>query len=204
MADIAFPTLSAAAVQVLQWRVIAPTQEFRSPFDGSVQTGDTMGPRWGAGLQLRSLEEVDAVLMQAFLAKLRGKKNRALIPNFARLVPRGTIATSGVTLDGALAAGVTQLSLAGCGASATLFTGDFIGLGGQLLMVVDGPYTADGSGNMANVLFEHPLRAAASNGASVTTSSPTCRMLLAGDETDWTVRAPVVTEMSLDLEEATA
>jgi hypothetical protein len=204
MSDIAFPTLTHGAVQVLRWRVIARTQEFRSPFDGTVQTGDTQGPRWGASLDLRRMEEADAVVMQAFLVKLRGKVNRALIQNFGRPVPRGTIALSGVTVNGALAAGATQLTLAGCGDTKTLLTGDFLGVGGQLLMVVDGPYTSDAAGAMANVLFEHPLRAAVSDTAAVTTNTPTGRMVLLAQESDWMVSAPVITQMSLEFEEAMA
>lgn len=201
MSDIAYPTLSEETVQTLRWRVIAPTQEFRSPFDGSVQTGDTQGPRWGASLQLRPMAEADAVEMQAFLVRLRGKVNRALIYNFARFVPRGTITTSGVTVNGALSAGATQLTLAGCGNAKTLLTGDFLGVGGQLLMVVNGPYTSTAGGDMANVVFEHPLRAAVVHGAAVTLTKPTCRALLVGEEGGWDVTAPVISAMSLEFEE---
>jgi len=204
MSDIAFPTLSRDVVQTLRWRIIAPTQEFRSPFDGTTQTGDTQGPRWGASLKLRWMTEADAVEMQAFVAKLRGKVNRALLHSFNRPTPRGTTNVSGVTLDGNVSAGASQLSLAGCGAAKTLFTGDFIGVGGQLLMVVDGPYTADGSGDIANVVFEHPLRAAATTGASVTLTKPTCRMLLTSAISEWLVTAPLVTEMAFEFEEALA
>lgn len=202
MSDIAFPSLTQGVVQVLRWRVIAPAQEFRSPFDGSIQTGDTQGPRWGASLELRRFEEADAVELQAFAVKLRGKVNRALIHNFGRPAPRGTITTTGVTVDGAVAAGATQLSLSGCGAGGTLLTGDFLGIGGQLLMVVDGPYTADGGGDMADVLFEHPLRAAVADLAAVTLLAPTCRMVLLAPEVDWLVSAPVVTEMPMEFEES--
>ena len=204
MSDITFPVLSVGAVAILRWRVIAPTQEFRSPFDGSVQTSATQGPRWGCSLQLRRMEEADAVEMQAFLTKLRGKVNRALVHNFARPVPRGTIEVSGVTVDGAVAAGATQLSLSGCGNAKTLLTGDFFGVGGQLLMAVDGPYTSSAGGDMANVVFEHPLRAAVLDNAAVTLTKPTCRMLLLAPEAEWMVSAPVVSEMGLEFEEALA
>jgi len=202
MADIAYPTLSRETVQALRWRVIAPSQVFRSPFDGSVQTGATQGPRLGASLSLIPMQEADIVEMQAFAMKLRGKANRALIYNFARNVPRGTITTSGVTVNGALAVGATQLTLAGCGNTKTLLTGDFLGVGGQLLMVVDGPYTSDGAGAMANVVFEHPLRAAVSSGAAVTLTKPTCRMICTSDWIEWSTVAPVISEIGFEFEEA--
>lgn len=204
MADLAYPVLSRETVQTLRWRVVAPAQVFRSPFDGSVQTGSTMGPRWAASLALRRMEEADIAEMQAFAVKLRGQANRALIYNFARPVPRGTLNTSGVTVNGALALGATQLSLAGCGNTKTLLTGDFLGIGGQLLMAVDGPYTSDAAGAMPNVVFEHPLRAAVSSGAAVTLTKPTCRMLLASSDLEWSTVAPVISEIGFEFEEALA
>jgi len=204
MSDIAYPTLSRETVQTLRWRVIAPAQSHRSPFDGTLQTGATQGPRWGASLTLRRMEEADIAEMQAFAVKLRGQANRALLYNFARSVPRGTITTSGVTVNGALAIGATQLTLAGCGNTKTLLTGDWIGVGGQLLMVVDGPYTSDGAGAMANVVFEHPLRAAVSSGAAVTLTKPTFRMVQISPEIEWSTVAPVISEIGFEFDESTA
>lgn len=52
MADIAFPTLSRGVVRVLNWDFVAPAETFRSPLDGTLQTGSTQGPRWGCVLHL--------------------------------------------------------------------------------------------------------------------------------------------------------
>ena len=204
MADIAFPTLSREAVAQLEWKSISPAEVFESPIDGSVQTGDTQGPRWALVADLRPMAEADIAEFQAFLAKLRGKTNRALVRYFAREVPRGTINLSGVTVNGALSVGATQLDLSGCGSATTLLTGDFIGIGGQLLMVVDGPHTASGGGAMTSVKFEHPLRAIASHGAPVTTDKPTCRMILAGQSNGWPTGVAVISKMALQFEEALA
>ena len=204
MSDIALPSISGL-VDSLLWRVIAPTQQFRSPVDGSLQTGDTQGPRWGAQIKLRDDLDVDEVQeLQGFLLQLRGMVNRALVPNLARSSPRGSISTVGVTVDGDVSAGSTQLSLSGCGASGTLVTGDFFKVGDQVLMVVGGPYVADGSGDMANVSFEHPLRADVSDTASVTLSSPACRMVLISDDAGWTVSPGGYFGMTLEFEEALA
>lgn len=203
MADISFPTLSRGSVAVLRWTLIAPAQSFRSPFDGTLQTGSTQGPRWEASLSLRPMTEADAVELQAMLAKLRGQANRLLVPYFGRSVPRGTINTSGVTLNGAVSAGASQANLTGCGAAKTLKTGDLFSVAGELKMVVDGPYTADGSGNMASVKFEPPSRADWLSGAAVTLSSPTCTMVQKSSGTGWTTRQPVITEFdAIELEEA--
>lgn len=203
MADIAFPTFTRAVVEVHRHTCLAPVQEFRSPFDGSVQTGASQGPRWELGIQIRLLEEADAAELQAYVMKLRGKANRALLPYFARQQPRGTISTAGVTVNGALAAGATQATFAGAGNAKTLVTGDMLKLGDQMVMVVDGPYTADALGAMANVKFEYPLRAAIANGASVGLNAPTLRYMLKSHSAGWETRAPVVTEMvGLEFEEA--
>jgi hypothetical protein len=202
MTDIAFPSAAGNVVQVMRWIVVRPAQLFRSPLDGTLQTGATQGPRWDAMLSLRPMVEAHAVEFEAFLAKL-GQGNRALIPYFKRQAPRGTITTAGVTVNGALAAGATQLTLAGTGATKTLLTGDCFSVGGEFKMVVDGPYTSDGAGAMANVKFEPPLRTAVSNGAGVTLSTPTVRMVLRTPEYGWEVRAGLVSGFdSLAFEEA--
>jgi len=195
MADLAWPSLARSVARVLRWEVIAPAEAFRSPLDGTLQTGASQGPRWGASVNVRVMAEADAVELQAFAAKLRGKANRVLLPYLGRLVPRGTINTSGVTVNGALALGATQATLAGCGNAKTLLTGDWMSIGGQLLMMVDGPYTSTAGGAMANVKFEHPLRAAVSDAAAVTLSSPTCRMVCTG-LLGWETRAPTLTEFA--------
>jgi hypothetical protein len=202
MTDIAFPTLSRESVQVLRWIVVRPAQLFRSPLDGTLQTGSTQGPRWDAVLSLRPMLEADSVEIEAFLAKL-GQGNRALIPYFKRKVPRGTITTSGVTVNGALSAGATQLTLAGAGNAKTLLTGDCFSVGGEFKMVVDGPYTSTAGGAMSNVKFEPPLRAAVSSGAAVTLSSPTVRMIIKSPEAGWDTQAPLRTGFdALAFEEA--
>lgn len=203
MADIAFPALSRSAVAVLRWVANAPAQMFRSPFDGTLQTGASQGPRWEASLEVRLVAEADAVELQAFIMKLRGQANRALVPYFARTVPRGTITTAGVTVNGALAAGATQATLAGAGNARTLLTGDLMKLGNQVVMVVDGPYTSDAAGALANVKFEYPLRAAVANGAAVTLSSPTVKMILKNATSGWETSPAKLTRVTgLDFEEA--
>jgi hypothetical protein len=203
MTDIALPTFARGIVQVHRQICVGPAQAYESPFDGSLQTGASMGPRWECSLSIRPMTEDDAVELEAWIMKLRGQANRALLPYFKRQTPRGTISTSGVTLDGALAAGATQCSLAGCGNAGTLKTGDMMKIGDQMVMAVDGPYTADASGNMANVVFEYPLRAAALTGASVTLNAPTLRYVLKQPEAGWESRAPVITEFfGMDFREA--
>lgn len=202
MSDIAFPAVASDSVQVLRWIVVRPAQLFRSPLDGTIQTGATQGPRWDAVITLIPFTESDAVEVEAFLAKL-GQGNRALIPYFKRARPRGSINLSSVVVNGSLSAGATQLTIAGAGTTTTLLTGDCFSIGGEFKMVVDGPYTSDGTGVMANVKFEPPLRAAVSNGSSVILDTPTVRMILRSPEAQWNTGAALMTQFeSLAFEEA--
>lgn len=205
MSNIAFPSLSALrdSPPSLDWRLISNTQVFTSDLSGSVQTLELPGSRWACDIPWADLEEDDAALLQAFLAKLRGQANRALIHNFARPVPRGTINRSGVTVDSLVSplagpsAGATEVTLAGCGAGGTLVTGDFFGVGTELKMVVDGPYVAGAGGQMVEVAFEPPVRAAWSYGASVTLTRPTCRMILAEPVSRWSTRPGKLTDLPM-------
>lgn len=197
---IAFPTLSRADAGNLAWYLQSNTQTFESPLDKTVQTLELPGARWGFSCTWANLLEADAALLQAFLVRLRGRSGRFTAHNWARPRPRGTCALSGVTLAAAAALGDTAASLAGCGAGATLLAGDFIGIGGELKMVV-ADATADGSGTLA-ATFEPPLRAAAGAGDAVTTEKPTATFMLDEDRTSWTTGAAVITDVALAATEA--
>lgn len=201
MTTISFPTLSRSAPRVLQFGLRSYTQSMESPLTGSVQTVEIpFAARWMMSFTLGNLDETtDAPLMQAFLVKLRGRANRAALYNFARPIPQGTIALSGVTTSGSTAQGATSVSLAGCGAAATVKAGDFFAVGGELKMAVANA-TANGSG-VASVTFEPPVRAVAgwSNGASVTLNKPTALFIQNGDEANWSTQPYRRTDVPLDV-----
>ena len=70
--------------------------------------------------------------LEALITSLRGGANRLSAPHFGRPMPNGTLSGAPV-LAAAVMAGRGTLSLKNC--NGTLQAGDFIGLGGQLLMV---------------------------------------------------------------------
>ena len=183
MTTIAYPTLSIAPAR-MQFGLRANTQVHRSPLTGSVQVLELPGARWRASWSYGRLQEADAALLQAFLARLRGQANDFTVYNFARPVPRGTINLSGVTLTNSVAQFASSVDLSGCGAAKTLLAGDFIGFGGELHMVVAAA-TASGGGAMTGVTVEPPVRTAQLAGVSVTTDKPTVTMMLEDPEASW-------------------
>ena len=94
MSDITFPTLSRMPRE-LTWGVVWNTQVASSPLTQTVRTIELPGARWQVRFRLSDREEADAALVQAHLLRLRGRVNRSLLYNFARPVPRGTIAGTG-------------------------------------------------------------------------------------------------------------
>lgn len=206
MSDITFPSISLPAPDNVEWGIQPNTQESqKSPLNASTQTLGQPGTRWVQRFSYNTLEEEDSALFEQYLMMLNGKEHRALLPMFARPVPRGTIALSGVTIDGAVVFGATSVDLAGCGAGATLQPGDFLGINHQVVMVVgSSAFTADGAGNMAGVNFRPFVRPVAgwADGASVVTNRPTARYMQETDESLWRTRSPILTDFTFSFIEA--
>lgn len=197
MPALTWPTLSRAVPGEIEWGLVSNTQVFTSPLSGATQTMALPGARWKVGFSLNHLSREDAALLQAFFVRLRGMSGSFTLHNFERPTPRGSCALSGVTVGGAVLAGATAADLAGCGAGATLLTGDFIGIGGELKMVV-ADATADGAGLMTAVAFEPPSRADWANGAAVVTNKPLCTFMLTEDSYAWTTRAPLLSDFVVE------
>lgn len=197
MTTFAFPTLSIGPQSAEFWQD-APAQEFRSSFDGSVQTVELAGSAaWQFVAEWPTLTEADARIFNGWLAQLRGYANRFTAYNWQRPVPNGTINLSGVTTSSSLSIGSTSVNLAGCGNTKTLLIGDMIGINGELKMVVATDKTSDAGGAISAVTFEPPMRAAITSGAAVTLDKPTAVFKLEGDAPRPAVRPPVFTSITL-------
>lgn len=199
MTDLAMPVLSRTGPPDFTFELWSNTQTFVSPLNRSVQTVENPGARWRCAFGWKNLAEADSSILQAVLAQLRGQANRLLVPNYARLNPRGTIAGQSPTVNGAGQSGNT-LVLANCGATKTFLRGDFFKVSGEFKLVT-ADATADGAGALS-VTFEPPLRSSPANAAAVTLASPTCRMVLEQDKVGWMTRAPLFTDVNLSLVES--
>jgi hypothetical protein len=152
-----------------------------------VQTVELPGARWHVAFTLENLSEADTAAMQAFLAKLRGRSGRFTLHNMARPKPRGTLTGTPLVKGGSQTG--TSLLIDGCTVGATLLAGDFIGVNGELKMVV-ADATANGAGEMT-LTIEPPLRSSPADNAAVTLEKPTATFTLSSDD------AKAITGMSL-------
>lgn len=198
MTILTFPTLLKSTPALIDWSLVSNTQSFSSPLSAAVQTVEMPGARWKAAFVMDNLTAADAALIQAFMAKLRGRAGRFYLWNFARPTPRGTIAGTPL-VKGAAQTG-TSLLIDGCTAGTTLLAGDYIGVNSELKLVV-GDATASVGGEMT-LTIEPPLRSSPADNAPITTTRPTAVMMLAADEAKWTTRAPFWTNAPIDCIEA--
>lgn len=193
MTTFAFPTLTRVAPGSLQWSLRSNTMSHTSPLTSATQTVEMPGARWEMSFSMDNLTEPDAAALQAFLVRLRGQANRFTLYNFARPTPRGTL-TGTPLVNGAGQSGAT-LAIDGCTVGATLLAGDFIGVNGELKMVV-ADATANGSGQMS-LSIEPPLRASPADNAPLTLVRPTATFMLSESTAQWSTHAPVITSVPI-------
>lgn len=141
-----------------------------SPFGGSEQVLDMLNDRWICAMSLPVRDRASAAAVEAFLANFRGMVNTVNLWHQQRPTPRGSLRGTLLT-SGTQAQGAAQLVLSGGTANGTLFAGDMLGAGGQLLMV-SSDCTANGSGAIT-VPIANRLRAAILTGQAVTWNQPT-------------------------------
>jgi hypothetical protein len=187
MTTIAFPTLSRAAPSSMEWKLESNTQVFSSPLDGSMYTAELPGARWAFTIAFPSLQESDAALLQAFLAKLRGQANSFTMHNWARPLPRGTGAGTPLVNNSSGSPLTSQIGgtliTNGWTVGSTMKAGDYFGVNSELKMCV-ADSTADGSGNMV-LTFEPPLRNSPAHAAPITVTRPTAVFLSTEPRAGW-------------------
>jgi len=195
MSTLTWPTLSRSAPPELVWGLRSNTQTFESPLSGAVQTLEMPGARWVVSFSMPSLNSADAATLRAFLVRLRGEAGRFYLHNMAQARPRG-VATGTPLVNGA---GQTGTSLATDGwtpsQAGILKAGDFIGVGGELKMVVQ-DCDSDATG-AATIVFEPPLRASPADNAALVTNKPTAIFKLDESRSAWTTNAPGLDSFSI-------
>lgn len=172
MTTTTWPTADWAKPASGELRVVDNLQRIsESPLSGHVQTLAMPGARWGWMLDFPAQSLADRRQLEGWLVGLSGREHRVRLWDFKHTRPAGTIATAGVTTLGSTAQFATTLVLQGCGAGATLLSGDWFATPTQLLRCIEDA-VADGSGQMT-VKFRQPLRATTAGGAAITLIKPT-------------------------------
>lgn len=149
---------------------------FASPYGGSEQVLDMGNDRWLIYLSLPNKKFVDAAVVEAFIASLRGMTNTVQLYHYVRKVPRGTM--RGAPVSGSASAGTSSLSITTT-AGATVKAGDMLGVGGLLLQVRDDA-VADGAGAMS-VTFVNKFRKSISASSPVVWDRPTAPFRLSSE-----------------------
>lgn len=161
-----FDLPSSLKPTTMEWGSIKAGVQFRSPFNGNVESVEFPGERWRASLTFNLGTPALAGQAEAFFARLAGGSERVRLRHFLRPVPVGTM--RGLpTLNAAAARGDLQLLINTTG---TLRAGDFFKVGTQLFQCF-----ADCTpvANVLTVPLVQRVRAALSSGAAVTWDRPT-------------------------------
>lgn len=177
MTVYAWPTSAAFKPESIEWALVPNTRAFTSPFTQGVQVVDLLGERWKVNLTLPAQPWAAGDERAAFFSKLRGGAHQVQLWHFARPVPRGSLRGT-PTLAANAAQGADQIVVTTT-ANATLKAGDFLGLGGHVLMVA-ADCQADGSGAIT-VPLANRLRSAQSAGAAVMWDRPKATFRLSSD-----------------------
>ena len=178
MATLSIP--AAPGFRASRFGLIANTQTFRSPLDGTVQTLELTGARWRANYELPPMKRVQAAAWTAFLTELLGSAGRFFGFDPDARSPRGSglgsplVNGAGQTGKGLIVDGWSALE------SALLLPGDYFEVGGELKMAT-AQVDSDSSGE-ATLAFTPPLRTSPADGAALTLVNPKVAMMLADDE----------------------
>ncbi|MEJ1353086.1 MAG: hypothetical protein RPU13_13835 [Candidatus Sedimenticola sp. (ex Thyasira tokunagai)] len=178
MATLTWPT--SLRPSEVEWRLVSNSSTFTSPFSGATKTQERPGARWMATLVYDQWRRHEIQAMEAFVVALRGSAGRFYLWNHARETPLGSAA--GVPL-------VKGANQVGAGLetkdwtpdqAGLLLAGDYIGVNGELKMVV-ADADSDAGGN-ATLVIEPPLRNSPLDNAPITITRPTAKFMLVDDE----------------------
>ena len=160
--------------------LIANTQTFRSPLDGTVQTLELTGAIWGASYILPPMTRAEAAAWTAFLSDLLGQAGRFFGFDPDATTPRGSGGSDAPQVKGGSQTGKTlNTDTWTIDQTGLLLPGDFFEVNGELKKVT-ASVNSDGAGD-ATIAFTPSLRASPTDNALLTLNNPTCTMMLSGD-----------------------
>lgn len=169
----------------MQWGLEAAVLRSPSLSNGSERVIARAGSRWTAVLGYEAMDPAQTRAMRAFLARLRGGAEMALIAPMMHPQPAGTLRGAPVVLGGGQTGRAwvspegerfTVLDLRDCQPGRTLLAGDFVGIDGQVHMIARDAM-ANTSGIMS-IAIEPPRRVPPADGALVVWDRPTVAMRL--------------------------
>jgi len=174
------PTLTMPAApgfRASEFALIAKTQTFRSPLDGTVQTLEMTGARWQAKYELPPMTRAQAAAWIDFLTELHGRTGRFHGFDPDARTPRGTalgnprVAGAGQGGKSLFVDGWIEIE------TGLLLPGDYFEVNSELKLVT-AQADSDSAGETL-VAFTPPLRASPADNAVVTVDNPKATMMLA-------------------------
>ena len=198
-------TFPSVQVQTSSFRLVRAVASQISPFTGQEQVYRNQGEWWEGEINFRPTRRVDARLIQAFLAEMRGKFGTFLYgdPDAIALGRMGVGGT--VTVNGANQTG-NSLIVDGMTTSTNniLMAGDYFQLGTGLsarLYMATQPLNSNGSGQ-GTITFEPALRASPADNAAVIVTAPRGLFRLSENAAQWDADQSNVYNISLAFREA--
>lgn len=198
MADFQMP--AALRPQLANFGLQKAGLQFRSPFNGTLQTYEFVAERWMVTLTTPPKGMRNAGAAEAFLNVMSGGVNRVYLSHPARPVPNGTLRGSPI-LQLAAARGDATLTLGSCEPGATLEAGDMIGVSvATQLFQVAWDAEADDDGLMTVALVNR-VRTAMSAGNAVVWAYPKALFCCPSMRNDSTFQSNYMAGAAIDLME---
>ena len=194
MTTYAFPSITPKNAV---YRYVSNTVVHRSWLSQFVQTQSFGGEVWAATLFFR-VTLADRNELTGWYAKMNGSEHRVTLP-VHKLSQRGAFGGTPV-VNGASQSGM-QLVVSGCSNNVTnwIRAGDYFTVNSELKMAT-ADASSDGSGNIT-LNFRPRLRVSPANGASIETTAPTGRFLIASPQLEWSLEIDDVSQTSIEFVE---
>jgi len=198
MANYNYPTSNIFKPRSIIWSFRDNARVFESQLSGAIQSTSVPGTRWGCSLIFDNHLPDDRAQIEGFISLIR-RQNRIVMHRLDRPRPLGTIETSGVLLNSALAQFGSTAVLKNCGANKLLKAGSMFGIGSQLFMSAFDA-VSDNSGVMT-VTLAVPSRANHAIDATVTLDKPTAKWMYNSNSADFARSGQIATPLTIDLVE---
>lgn len=193
MATWDFP--AALTPQLWTWKSVKAGVQFRSPFNGAVESIGFPGARWGISMTLPPSQASGGGQAEAFFALLAGGVERVRMGHLRRPVPAGTMRGS-PTLNASVGRGAQSVALNTTG---TLAAGDLFKIGTQLFMAAQ---DCAPSAGVLTVPLVQSVRKALTSGAAVTWDRPTVDFFMPAMSSAASYRPGTMDGIAVELEEA--
>ncbi len=178
----------------MEWASIKSGVSFQSPFDGTTESIEFPGERWGCALTLAPVPDFLGGEIEALFGRLAGGTERLRLGHRLRPVPRGTMRGT-PTVNAAAARGAQSLLL---NTDGTLLAGDFFKIGNQVFQAFQSCAPISG---VLTVPLVQRVRVPVAASDAVTWDRPTALFVLPATSNRASYSAGLLNGMAVDMQE---